>query len=68
VDLLQTLIERWGFPAAFAVWLMMSVTRDLREIRLLMQKLTVVNAVILRTLDVPEAVALASDTPKEGGS
>jgi hypothetical protein len=68
VDLLQTLIERWGFPAAFAVWLMMSVTRDLREIRLLMQKLTVVNAVILRTLDVPEAVALASDTPKERGT
>lgn len=62
MDLIQTLIERWGFPAAFAVWLMMSVTRELREIRLLIQKLTVVNAVILKTLDVPEAVALTAGT------
>jgi len=66
VDLLQTIIERWGFPVAFAVWLMLSVTRELREIRLLIQKLTVVNAVILKTLDVPEAVALASGTSGEG--
>lgn len=66
MDLLQTIIERWGFPVAFAVWLMMSVTRELREIRLLIQKLTVVNAVILKTLDVPEAVALASGTTGEG--
>lgn len=66
MDLLQTIIERWGFPVAFAVWLMMSVTRELREIRLLIQKLTVVNAVILKTLDVPEAVALASGTADEG--
>lgn len=67
MDLLQTIIERWGFPVAFAVWLMMSVTRELREIRLLIQKLTVVNAVILKTLDVPEAVTLASGTSSEGG-
>jgi len=67
VDLLQTIIERWGFPVAFAVWLMMSVTRELREIRLLIQKITVVNAVILKTLDVPKAVALASGTTSEGG-
>ncbi len=66
MDLLQTIIERWGFPVAFAVWLMMSVTRELREIRLLIQKLTVVNAVILKTLDVPEAVTLASGTTGEG--
>ena len=62
MDLLQTIIERWGFPVAFAVWLMMGVTRELREIRLLIQKLTVVNAVILKTLDVPEAVALTAGT------
>ena len=68
MELIQTLIERWGFPAAFAVWLMMSVTRELREIRLLIQKLTVVNAVILKTLDVPEAVNLVGSgtTPEEG--
>jgi hypothetical protein len=66
VDLLQTIIERWGFPVAFAVWLMLGVTRELREIRLLIQKLTIVNAVILKTLDVPEAVALTSGTTGEG--
>ncbi len=68
MDLLQTIIERWGFPVAFAVWLMMSVTRELREIRLLIQKLTVLNAVILKTLDVPEAatLALTSGTTGEG--
>jgi hypothetical protein len=60
VDLFQTIIERWGFPVGFALWLMMSVTRELREIRLLIQKLTIVNAVILKTLDVPEAVTLAA--------
>jgi hypothetical protein len=65
VDLLQTLIERWGFPAAFAVWLMMGVTRDLREIRALIHKQVVLNAVILKTLDVPEAVALAASVTPE---
>ena len=66
MDLLQQIIERWGFPAAFAVWLMMSVTRELREIRALLHKQAVVNAVILRTLDVPEAVTLASDPSSPG--
>ena len=65
MELLQTLIERWGFPAAFAVWLMMGVTRDQREIRNLIHKLTVVNAVILKTLDVPEPAQLASSGEKE---
>jgi hypothetical protein len=65
VELLQTIIERWGFPVGFAVWLMMSVTRELREIRALIQKLTIVNAVILKTLDVPEAVTLASGAVPE---
>jgi hypothetical protein len=67
VDLFQTIIERWGFPVGFALWLMMSVTRELREIRLLIQKLTIVNAVILKTLDVPEAVTLAAGTAPEEG-
>jgi hypothetical protein len=66
MDLLQQIIERWGFPAAFAVWLMMSVTRELREIRALLHKQAVVNAVILKTLDVPEAVTLASDPSSPG--
>jgi hypothetical protein len=65
MDLLQTVIERWGFPVGFAVWLMMSVTRELREIRLTLQKLTVVNAVILKTLDVPEPASLAVGTADE---
>lgn len=64
MDLLQQLIERWGFPAAFAVWLMMSVTKDLRDIRDMMQKLAIVNGVILKTLDVPEAVQLAAGEEK----
>ncbi len=62
MDLLQTIIERWGFPVGFAVWLMMGVTRDIRQMRAALQKLTVVNAVILKTLDVPEAVELAAST------
>lgn len=70
MDLLQTIIERWGFPVGFAVWLMMGVTRDIRQMRAALQKLTVVNAVILKTLDVPEAVELAAsaapDDDKEG--
>lgn len=66
MDLFQQLVERWGFPAAFAVWLMASVTRDLRAIRESLQKLAVVNAVILRTLDVPEAVRLAGGPEEQG--
>jgi len=65
VDLLQTLIERWGFPAAFAVWLMMGVTRDLREIRALIHKQVILNAVILKTLDIPEAVTLTASVIPE---
>ena len=67
MDLLQTIIERWGFPVGFAVWLMMGVTRDLREMRIALQKLTVVNAVILKTLDVPEAAELAAGAAPEEG-
>lgn len=65
MDLFQQLIERWGFPAAFAVWLMYGVTRDLREIRAAISKLAVVNAVILNTLDVPEAAELANTHPEK---
>ncbi len=65
MDLLQ-IIERWGFPVAFAVWLMWMHTRELREIRSQLVKLSIVNAVILKTLDVPETVALASGTSGEG--
>jgi hypothetical protein len=64
VELFQQLVERWGFPAAFAVWLMMSVTKDLRQLRAQVQKLVVVNAVILKTLDVPDPEKLAG--PDEG--
>lgn len=65
MELFQQLIERWGFPAAFAVWLMMSVTKDLRQLRAQVQKLVVVNAVILKTLDVPDPEKLAAG-PDEG--
>lgn len=65
MDILQ-IIERWGFPVAFAVWLMWMHTRELREMRGQLTKLTVVNAVILKTLDVPEAATLASGTTGEG--
>ena len=66
MELLQYIIERWGFPVGFAVWLMTSVTRELREIRALLHKQAVVNAVILKTLDVPEAVALSAEPTSEG--
>lgn len=62
MDLIQQLVERWGFPAAFAIWLMQGVTRDLREIRAAIAKLAIVNAVILNTLDVPEAVELVNSS------
>jgi len=57
------MVERWGFPAAFALWLMMWVTRDLREIRALLHKQVVLSAVIAKTLDIPEAVAATSLPP-----
>ena len=62
------MIERWGFPVAFAVWLMFWVMRDLREIRTLLHKQVVLNAVILKTLDVPGGVESVepSPTPREG--
>jgi hypothetical protein len=65
MSLVQQLVERWGFPVGFAVWLMAGVTRDLREIRAAIAQLAVVNAVILNTLDVPEAVELASPSSEE---
>jgi hypothetical protein len=61
------MIERWGFPAAFALWLMIWVTRDLREIRALLHKQVVLNAVIAKTLDIPEAVAATSLPPSLPG-
>lgn len=67
MELIQTIIERWGFPVAFAVWLMLGVTRELREIRHLIQRIAVLNAVILKTLDVPEAAALAAGASTEEG-
>jgi len=59
MDITQ-IIDRWGFPVGFAVWLMMGVTRELREIRALINKQVVLNAVILKTLDVPGAAEAAS--------
>jgi hypothetical protein len=56
------MIERWGFPAAFAVWLMFVVTRELREIRALINKQVVLNAVILKTIDASEAAIAAAST------
>jgi hypothetical protein len=60
MEILTQILERWGFPTAFAAWLMLSVSRELREIRALLQKQSVVNAVILKTLDVAEAVDLSA--------
>ena len=65
MDVIQQLVERWGFPAAFAIWLMHGVTRDLREIRNAISKLAVVNAVILNTLDVPASTELANPISEE---
>jgi hypothetical protein len=45
---------------------MMGVTRDLREIRALIHKQVVLNAVILKTLDAPDAAALTATASKEG--
>jgi len=67
VDFAQ-IIERWGFPAAFAVWLMWTHTRELQQIRAQLQKLAIINAVILKTLDVPDATTtLSMGTTSEGG-
>lgn len=63
------IIERWGFPAAFAVWLMWTHTQELRQMRAQLQKLAIINAVILKTLDVPEATTtLSMGTTSEGGT
>jgi hypothetical protein len=69
LDLLQTLIERWGFPVAFSVWLMITFTRELREMRVELQRLVVLLAVIAKTLDVPGSGLPAlgmQTTPEEG--
>jgi len=65
VDVLQTLIERWGFPVAFSVWLMIAFTRELREMRTELKRLVVLLAVIAKTLDVPGVAALDVGTPPE---
>lgn len=52
MNVLGTLIERWGFPVAFSVWSMAMFTRELREIRVELQRLVVLLAVIAKTLDV----------------
>ena len=44
---------------------MMGVTRDLREIRALIHKQVILNAVILKTLDIPEAVTLTASVIPE---
>ena len=67
MDILQTLIERWGFPVAFSVWLMITFTRELREIRAELQRLVVLLAVIAKTLDVPGLPALGMQTTPEEG-
>jgi hypothetical protein len=66
VDILQTLIERWGFPVAFSVWLMITFTRELREIRAELQRLVVLLAVIAKTLDVPIPALHMQPAPEEG--
>lgn len=60
MEILTQILERWGFPTAFAAWLMVSVSRELREIRSLLQKQNVVNAVVLKTLDIENPVDLAT--------
>lgn len=65
---LQTILERWGFPAFFVVWLMRDVMREQRAQRAQITKLVVVNTVILKTLDIPEAekAALLDEGKDEG--
>ncbi len=48
------ILDRWGLPTAFCAWMMFFVTRELREIRKLLYQLVVSNAVIAKTLDVPD--------------
>jgi hypothetical protein len=50
-EIVQNLIERWGFPTGFGVWLMMMFSRELRDMRQMLHKLVTVNAVILNILD-----------------
>jgi hypothetical protein len=57
VDILQTLIERWGFPIAFSVWLMKMYTRELRDMRSELKRIAIAVAVMAKTLDVPTEVA-----------
>lgn len=64
---ITVIIERWGFPVAFAVWLMFVVTRELREIRALINKQVVLNAVILKTLDIPDVVTAIASLPPDKG-
>lgn len=65
MDILQTAIERWGFPAVIVIWLMRDVMREMRAQRAQITKLVVVNAVILKTLDVPEAAEMATKLLEE---
>jgi len=67
VDVLQTIVERWGFPAFIVVWLMRDVMREMRAQRAQITKLVVVNSVILKTLDIPEAekAAVAEATAED---
>ena len=57
-EIIQQLIERWGFPTGFGFWLMYTYTRELREIRKMMHQVVTVSAVILRVVDTKEAKAL----------
>lgn len=47
------LLREFGFPTFFCVWLMYRVEKELREMRSILHKQVVLNAVIAKTLDVP---------------
>lgn len=59
-------VERLGLPAVFCCWLMWYVMRELKEIRLQVNKQAVLLAVIARTLDLPDAMPSLPPSSKEG--
>lgn len=64
-EIIQNLIERWGFPTGFGVWLMWMFSRELMEMRKMMHKLVTFNAVILRILEAPESALPDKTSNKE---
>lgn len=59
------LLREFGFPTFVCVWFMWRAEKQFMAIRSLLHKQAVLNAVIARTLDVPELPAEASADREE---